>query len=65
MLNCVYHPVEEMRVVEDDEKARLLESGVWFDSPLKAKEIREKYERKIRNEGKRGKVKSEINAENG
>jgi hypothetical protein len=44
MLNCVYHPIDEMRVVDDVEKERLIATGVWFDHPLKAKALREKYE---------------------
>lgn len=47
MLNCVYHPTEKMRVVEDEEYKQLLATGVWFAHPNEAKELREKYERKI------------------
>ena len=50
MLTCVYHPIDPMRVVEDDEAERLMASGVWFDSPLKAKEYRAKVETDIKNE---------------
>lgn len=50
MLNCVYHPVDEMRVVDDAEKDRLLATGVWFDHPLKAKAAREKAEQEIKQE---------------
>lgn len=50
MLACVYHPIDPMRVVEDDEAERLIASGVWFDSPLKAKEYRAKVESDIKNE---------------
>lgn len=47
MLHCVYHPVDDMRVVEDAERDKLLASGVWFDSPQKAKEKRLEAEDKI------------------
>jgi len=50
MLTCVYHPIDEMRVVEDDEAEQLKASGVWFDSPLKAKEYRTKVEDEIKEE---------------
>lgn len=50
MLTCVYHPIDEFRVVEDDEAERLLASGVWFDSPAKAKQYREKVQDEIRQE---------------
>lgn len=52
MLHCVYHPTEEMRVVEDDEKAKLLATGVWFGHPNEAKDMREKYEHQITSEAK-------------
>jgi hypothetical protein len=52
MLTCVYHPIDDMRVVEDDEADRLKASGFWFDSPLKAKEYRLKVEDDIKNESK-------------
>jgi len=52
MLTCVYHPIDDFRVVEDDEAERLIASGVWFDSPLKAKEYRLKVEDEIKNEAK-------------
>lgn len=41
-----------MRVVEDDEAESLISSGVWFDSPLKAKAYKEKVEEKIKREKK-------------
>ena len=47
MLNCVYHPVDKMRVVEDDERKKLIETGYWFDSPKMALEMREKFEKRI------------------
>jgi len=50
MLTCVYHPIDDFRVVEEDEADRLMASGVWFDSPIKAKEYRAKVEDEIKNE---------------
>lgn len=50
MLNCIYHPTEEMRVVHDDEYQRLLETGMWFKHPNEAKEVRRKFEEEIKNE---------------
>lgn len=52
MLNCVYHPIDDMRVVENEERERLLASGFWFDSPVKAKAAREKIEQEIKDESK-------------
>lgn len=52
MLNCVYHPIDEMRVVDNLERDRLLASGVWFDSPQEAKAYREKVEQEIKDEPK-------------
>lgn len=57
MLNCVYHPVDDMRVVDNDEREQLLASGFWFDSPVKAKEKRESYEQKLREQPKHSKPK--------
>ena len=48
MLYCVYHPTEEMRVVETEERDRLVALGVWFNSPLPAKALREKVENDIK-----------------
>lgn len=45
MLHCIYHINGEMRVVEDDEKDKLIATDVWFDHPTKAKEERNKHER--------------------
>lgn len=50
MLTCVYHPIDSMRVVEDDEAERLKASGGWFDSPTKAKQYRLKVEDEIKQE---------------
>jgi len=52
MLTCVYHPIDAMRVVEEEESERLLASGGWFDSPVKAKEYRLKVEEEIKQEQK-------------
>ncbi len=49
MLTCVYHPIDDFRVVEADEADVLLASGVWFDSPLKAREYRAKVEKDVAN----------------
>jgi len=58
MLTCVYHPIDPMRVVEDDEGDRLKASGVWFDSPVKAREYRESLEAEIKSESELKKVKA-------
>lgn len=39
-LNCVYHPIHKMRVVNDFEKDQLLATGEWFDHPTKAMEAK-------------------------
>jgi len=52
MLTCVYHPIYPPRVVEDDEAMQMKESGVWFDSPLKARAYRDKVEQDIESEAK-------------
>lgn len=57
MLTCIYHPIDDMRVLEEDEAERLLASGVWFDSPRKAREYRENVEKDI----KQTKLKTEKN----
>jgi hypothetical protein len=41
-----------MRVVEEDEAERLLTTGVWFDSPLRAKNYRKNVEDEIKQESK-------------
>lgn len=64
MLNCVYHPIDEMRVVDDAEKERLLASGVWFDHPMKAQEYREKLEREIKDEPKVSLPKAKLKGKN-
>lgn len=50
MLTCVYHPIDAMRVVEEDEAEALRASGVWFDSPSEAKACRAKVEQDIKKE---------------
>lgn len=50
MVACIYHPIDGMVVVEDDEAHSMMASGVWFDSPLKAKAYREKVESEIKEE---------------
>jgi hypothetical protein len=50
MLTCVYHPIDDMRVVEEDEAEILRASGVWFDSPTEAKNYRLKVEADIKKE---------------
>jgi hypothetical protein len=52
MLTCVYHPIDDFRVVEEDEAMSLKQTGVWFDSPKKAKEYRLKVEDEIKQESK-------------
>ncbi len=53
MLTCVYHPIDDFRVVESDEADKLKASGFWFDSPVKAKEYRLKVESEIKDEDER------------
>lgn len=49
MLNCVYHAKDDMRVVEDDEKEKLIASGEWFDHPNLAKAAQSKpIEKKVK-----------------
>lgn len=50
MLTCVYHPLDPFRVVEHEEAERLIESGVWFDCPNKAKAYRNRVEEDVKNE---------------
>jgi len=42
MLTCVYHPINPMIVVEEDEARKLKASGMWFDCPKKARDFRNK-----------------------
>jgi hypothetical protein len=57
MLHCIYHPIEKMRIVDNDEREKMLASGVWFDSPKDAEEMRKQNERIILNEPKHRKQK--------
>ena len=50
MFTCVYHPINGMQVVEEDEAYRMKASGLWFDSPKKAKDSRLKVEADIKKE---------------
>jgi hypothetical protein len=52
-----------MRVVEDVERDKLLATGLWFNTPTEAKNMRTDYERRIRKGEKPGKCKSERKAE--
>ena len=63
MLCCIYHPTEPMRVVEDAEGDRLVATGLWFNTPNEAKQVRTDYERRIREGEKPRKRKSERKAE--
>lgn len=70
MLHCIYHPVHDMEVVEDEEKERKLATGEWFDHPLKAKELRKQVEDRIAKKAKASstkkvRVKNEKNEKNG
>jgi hypothetical protein len=58
MLTCVFHPIDAMRVVEEDEAERLRATGVWFDSPTEAQNYRIKVETDIKKE-KADKAKAE------
>ena len=60
MLTCVYHPTDPMRVVEDDEAERLKALGVWFDSPVDAKQYRLKVENEIKQEQPKAKQKGKF-----
>jgi hypothetical protein len=60
MLTCVYHPIDERRVVEEEEAERLRASGVWFDSPQEAKQYRMKVENEIKNEPEAEKPKAKL-----
>lgn len=60
MLTCVYHPIDDMRVVEEDEAERLRASGVWFDSPVDAEAYRIKVETDIRKEKADKKAKDKL-----
>lgn len=64
MINCIYHPVYPMRVVNDEEYGALLATGQWFKHPKEAEEERLRYERQIRRDhGKRGRPSKAIRQE--
>jgi hypothetical protein len=50
MLTCIYHPIDDMRVVEEDEAERLMASGVWFDNPDKAQDYKLQVQDDIKKE---------------
>jgi len=50
MLTCVYHPIDPMQVVEEEEAMRMKASGVWFDSPADARQYKERVEADIKKE---------------
>lgn len=52
--NCIYHPVNDMRVVDDAEYQTLLDTGVWFKHPNEAKNMREHYEQRLHDEKRKG-----------
>lgn len=58
MLTCVFHPIDPMRVVEDEVGEQMKASGVWFDCPTKAKQYRDKLEDEIKQEAKAAKPKA-------
>lgn len=60
MLTCVYHPIDSMRVVEEDEAERLRASGFWFDSPTEAQNYRIKVENDVKKEKASKKAKDEL-----
>lgn len=60
MLTCVFHPIDAMRVVEEDEAERLRESGFWFDNPTEAKNYRIQVESDVRKEKAAKKAKDEL-----
>lgn len=59
-LTCIYHAIEEMKVVPYDERDKLVATGEWFDHPNDVKKIIEdiKDERQIRQRTRRGKNNS-------
>lgn len=57
MLTCVYHPVNGMKVVEEDQAEALIDTGFWFDSPKDAANYRKKVEEEIKQSRKVGRPK--------
>lgn len=60
MLTCVFHPIDDMRVVDEVEAERLRASGVWFDSPKDAEAYRIKVKTDIRKEKADKKAKDKL-----
>jgi len=60
MLTCVFHPIDDMRVVDEKEAERLRASGVWFDSPKDAEAYRIRVETDIRKEKAENKAKDKL-----
>jgi hypothetical protein len=50
MLTCIYHPIDPMRVVEQEEAEKMRATGVWFDCPSKARKYRADVEEEIKQE---------------
>lgn len=59
MLTCVFHPIDDMQVVEQDVADKMIASGIWFDHPQEAKEYRNKVEDEIKAETPKPKVKGQ------
>ena len=57
MLTCIFHPIHGMKVVEECEAETLLDTGFWFESPLGAKNYRDKVEEDIKKSRKAGRPK--------
>ena len=57
MLWCLFHPVDDMRVVNAEEREKLLALGSWFEHPDDAKKMRKDYERQIQHGSKHRKSK--------
>lgn len=44
MINCIYHPFLEVRVVDNDTYEQMLNGGEWFATPREANEARLRHE---------------------
>lgn len=53
MLTCLYHPLDDMIVVEEEDAQKYRDMGVWFDHPLLAKDYRKKLEKELKEERSR------------
>lgn len=60
MLHCLYHPIDDPRVVDNEEREKLLATGVWFDHPQEAIAYRERVEKEIKQEPKPKKAKVKL-----